>query len=495
MAYSLGGVQASWEYNDGSAWRVQKDADHGLRSGIYLNDGRGVFEAAPTSGFSGADAFGSVMALAIVDVDGDGALDLFEGAQYRYYGLLEGGVDRLWKGDGEGGFTDATRSVGLMTQAQPATDRSSRPTYGVTHGDMNNDGRQDLLVMTYGRQWNRQWRQTKDGKFEDVARATTFAGDAIDHGAYPDWVKERMNRKDEQPFRANGNTFDCAVADYDNDGDLDCFLGEIAHAWAGESSDKPALLINRGADADFAFKRIAVDELLPKRPFRTDQNWNYGDLHIGWLDYDNDTLQDLLIASGDYPDGQFLRLYRQLPDHTFEEVTQFAGFDWEGCGSLSLGDVDRDGDVDIVVGRSFARLNKAHRDKFLGGMTVNEIGVFRNDAANASGNHWLNVRLVGSARPGKRGGANRSGLGARVTIRTGDVTQIREIRGGSGLANHQDPPEAWFGLGAAKTVDEIVVTWGDAKGTTQRFTNVAANRFVTLTQGRAEPVLADPTPR
>ena len=49
-----------------------------------------------------------------------------------------------------------------------------------------------------------------------------------------------------QPFRSNGNTFDCAVGDFDNDGDLDGFLGEIAHHWAGEASDPPSLLINQG---------------------------------------------------------------------------------------------------------------------------------------------------------------------------------------------------------------------------------------------------------
>ena len=81
-----------------------------------------------------------------------------------------------------------------------------------------------------------------------------------------------------------------------------------------------------------------------------------------------------VVSSGDYPDGQFLRLYRQLPDHTFEEVTSIAGFDWEGCGGLSLGDFDRDGDVDVLVGRSFLRLNQAHRDEPMGGRQAHGVG-------------------------------------------------------------------------------------------------------------------------
>jgi hypothetical protein len=485
------GVHASWEWYDGESesWKVTPEADHGLRTHVYLNDGTGRFAKGPWSAISHPTAAGSAMALAIVDVDGDGCLDLFEGREYRKYGFLFGSRDLLWKGDGTGRFTDVTEAAGLATVEEPATDFSSRPTYGVTHGDLDNDGWTDLLGLSYGRQWNYQWRNRGDGTFQDVARDTGFAGDDITHGKYPQWLQDvlkerkRPPRQDEDPFRSNGNTFDCAIADYDNDGDLDCFLGEIAHAWAGESSDLPSLLINLGPEEAYRFQRIPVTALLPPREFRSGDRWNYGDLHVAWLDYDNDTLQDLLIASGDYPDGQFLRLYRQLPDHTFEEVTEAAGFDWEGCGSVSLGDYDRDGDVDVVVGRSFMRLSKAHREKYLGGITVNEVGLFRNDGANFSGNHWLNVRLAGSGA----GGANRAGIGARVTVTAGGVTQLREIRCGAGLANHQDPPEACFGLGSADRVERLVVRWPDAAGSEQEFRDLPADRFVEIRQGDPKP--------
>ena len=192
---------------------------------------------------------------------------------------------------------------------------------------------------------------------------------------------------------------------------------------------------------------------------------NYGDLRAAWLDADLDGRLDLLIGSGDYPDGQYLRLYRQKEDGAFAEATEMAGFDWEGCGSLSVGDYDRDGDPDILAGRSFMRLDQAHRDKYMGGITVNEAALFRNDVGNASGNHWLTVRLVGKEA------ANRSGIGARISVTAGGVTQIREIRCGSGLGNHQDPPEACFGLGKATKVEKLTVTlargkegWADHEG-------------------------------
>ena len=136
--------------------------------------------------------------------------------------------------------------------------------------------------------------------------------------------------------------------------------------------------------------------------------------------------------------------------------------------------------MDILAGRSFMRLNQAHREQFMGGIDVNEVGLFRNDIGNRSGNHWLNVRLVGRK-------ANRSGIGARITVTAGGVTQIREIRAGSGLANHQDPPEACFGLGKALVVDRLEVRWPDEKLTRQVFTNLPVDRFLEIDQDKKKP--------
>ncbi|MFC1587837.1 CRTAC1 family protein [Planctomycetota bacterium] len=471
------GVKSNWEHFDGRSWLTVPACDHGLRTTIFLNDGKGGFSKAKSQGISSPDNFGPSSAMAILDFDNDGWLDIYEGREYRKYGVLYGcGVDRLWKGNSKMAFVDVTKKTGLLTVPNPGQRNSSRPSYGVSHGDMNNDGCQDLLEMAYGRQWNLHWQNNGRGVFTEIGIKSNFAGDSITHGRYP----KRVNRSPEQPYRSNGNTFDCAIADYDNDGDLDCFLGGIQHAWAGEASDPPSLLINQGKEGEWKFKRVPVTECLPKRDFRDSRNFNYGDLHVAWLDFDNDMRQDLLIASGDYPDGQFLRLYRQKEDHSFEEVTKAAGFNWEGCGGLSVGDYDRDGDVDILVGRSFMRLNQAHRDKYMNGIKVNKAGLFRNNAADANGNHWVNIRLAGKGK----GSSNRFGIGARVTITTGETTQLREIRCGSGLGGHQDPPEACFGLGKVETIDRMVITWPNKKHKKQVFSDVPVDCFITVKEGK-----------
>jgi hypothetical protein len=467
-------VHATWRPAAQGAAGQTAPGDPGVRSRVWLNDGKGHFTPGPSTGFASKDAYGPSMALAFVDADLDGRLDLFEGREYRHYGVLDScGVDRLWKGDGKGAFEDVTEAAGLMTRSEPGKDDSSRPTYGVTTADWNGDGWPDLLALSYGRQWNRLWKNQGDGTFEDVGRATGFAGDDVTDGRYPDW----MHRPPELPFRSNGNSFDCAVGDVDGDGDLDLFLGEIQHAWAGAASDPSSLLLNEGREKDFAFRRLPIATFLPRRGSRMGpQHWNHGDLHVAFFDADNDGRLDLLIGSGDYPDGQFLRLYLQHEGGNFEDVTEISGFHWEGCGDISLGDYDRDGDVDILAGRSFMRLSQAHRDRFMGGITKNEVALFRNDIANQSGNHWLNVRLRGRGA----GHSNGDGIGARILVRAGGRTQIREIRSGSGLSNHADAPEACFGLGKSERVDHLEVHWPDRAHTVQKMDDVPADQFLVI---------------
>jgi len=453
---------------------VPANKDDGLRSLILINDGKGHFCVLKDSGVEKHAETAS--AASFLDYDNDGCLDLFVGNWYRFYGIsYEAYPDRLYRGDGSGHFSEVTQQVGLMTRAEPGHRDSSRPTYGVTHLDYNNDGWQDILVCAYGRQWNMLWENQGGKRFVEVGAKTGVDGDAIRHGRYPEVVKKlwkkRFGRekKDEPPWRANGNTFDAACADFDNDGDIDIFFGEICHWWAGESSDRSMLLVNLGKEKGFAFRR---DPDRIKRHHKDPKHWNEGDLHIAWLDFDNDGLLDLLIASGDYPDGQFLRLFRQKPDHTFVDVTKECGFNWEGCGSISLSDFDRDGDTDILVGRSFARLPKEKtRDKIpYAALFINRVG---------NRNNWLGVLVEGSGK----GGANRAGIGCRVVLKAGDLTQMRELRGGAGHCGHQNPPEALFGLGKRKSVDWVEVRWANSKRSKTLIKNPPINCYILIKEG------------
>ncbi|MCX7703227.1 MAG: CRTAC1 family protein, partial [Planctomycetota bacterium] len=303
-------------------------------------------------------------------------------------------------------------------------------------------------------------------------------GDDDRSGKYPEETKrmwkERFGqeREDEPPFRSNGNTFDAACEDFDNDGDVDVFLAEICHSWAGPSSDRSVLCVNLGKEKEYIFER-RPDAI--KREHKDEKNWNEGDLHAGWLDFDNDGRLDLLIASGDYPDGQFLRLFRQSGDGRFTDITEECGFNWEGCGGLTLGDFDRDGDVDILIGRSFARLPKEKTEG-----KIPYPAIFLNRTGNK--NNWLAIILEGKGA----GGCNRDGIGARVYVKTDNALQMREIKGGAGHCGHQNPAEAYFGLGKSNKIEYIEVRWCNKESSVQRFENPPLNRYLKIKEGESE---------
>lgn len=440
---------------------VYETADDGLRSALLLNDGSGRFSHLEKAGVENPPE--TTTSGAFLDYNNDGVLDLYAGNWYREYGVsFLCYPSRLYKGLGNGMFEETTAAAGLLTTATEGRPDSSRPVYGVSHCDWDNDGLVDLLVPAYGRQANRLWRNNGDGTFRDAGPESGFDGDAVRHGRYPDGVK----RQPEPEWRSHGNTFSAPCADYDNDGDMDVFLAEITHAWAGEASDRSSVLENLGKKKGFAFRRRP--ELL-YRVHQDTRSWNQGDMRAAWADFDNDGLVDLLLASGDYPDGQYLRLFRQVKLRKFKDITAEAGLDWESSGGVSVADYDRDGDLDILAGKSWMRL-PAHRR----GGDRPAPALLRNSLAN--GNHWLGIKLEGRGA----GGSNRGGVGVRVTVKAGRLLQSREIATSQGHAGLADEQLLHFGLGRAGRADFIEVRWATGAAV---YKDVRADRFIRITEG------------
>jgi hypothetical protein len=424
----------------------------------------------------------TLIAGAALDYDGDGALDLVLAAHYVTGGAdLEAHPLHLLRGRGDGTFEEATDAAGLGLRREPGHADSRRPVYGLATYDVDGNGWTDVLVCAHGRQRNLLYLNLGDGTFLEAGQQSGFAGDADASGTYPDetkrWWRERFGqeRQDERPFRANGNTFDAPCGDYDNDGDLDLFLGEITHAWAGPSSDRSGVLENLGA-MEFARHPGA----LPRA--HATESWNQGDLYAGWLDVDGDGWLDLLLASGDYPDDQRLRVFRQAAPGRFEDATRALGLDWDNCTQPSLGDYDRDGDVDVLIGNSNVRLPPERVQA-----RPLRIALFENRLG--ARNHWLRVRLVGLG-PGR--GANRDGIGARVVVAAGGVKQTRVIAGGLGHAGHNDALEASFGLGPAERVDRLEVHWPGHPRRLAVFRDLPVDRGLVVHEGEPVPRVDGP---
>ncbi len=471
--------------------------DPGDRSEILLNDGKGVFALAPPSATSPpASALWPTTGATMMDYDRDGKLDVFVGFWYERYGGTSWGVQaQLYRGAGTGAFTAVTDAAGLKTLSSGmAQGTNHKPAYGVTSCDVDGDGNADLLVSAYGRQWNALWRNDGAGKFTDVGRASGFAADdnlnykdnqffacyCTLHATQADCAgvgaptascptpADAYWRKgsDDQPWRLGGNTFSTYCGDLDGDGKLDLYSAEIRHWHIGQSSESSELVRNVGDVGDIRFERPGNQRTGMVWPHPT-TDWNEGGLMVAGADFDGDGLEDLVVGASDYPD-QFSLLFHQKPDHTFEEVGQKWGLHHACTSGLTVADFDRDGDLDVIVGSGTARdCSKTWKR--------NEVHFYENKGTKAS---YLTIKLVGDGA-----GTSRSAFGARVTVKAGGQTIVKELGGSYGHMGMQNDTVLFFGLGACTTVDAVTVRWPNQALTEETWTAVAARRFIELRQG------------
>ncbi|MBZ0273871.1 CRTAC1 family protein [bacterium] len=387
-------------------------------STVLLNDGTGVFTEKESNGvdvmFEGDRP--STSAAAAADYNGDGVVDLYVGNWLVEYPNIPSFPDVLFAGNGDGTFTDVTDASAIGVLA-------GRPTYGVTWTDYNNDGLADIFVSEYGRVKNVFWENQGDGTFVNVADDANLDS-------------PRGNRP--------GNTFASDFGDIDNDGDLDAYLAEISHPRYQPSSEPSSMNLNSGAP-DFFYTEV-TDAL----GFTCDE----GEIDVSFVDFDNDGRLDVFLS--DLYEGHYGRLYRQLDDGTFMDVTYWAGIEMHDCTNHAWGDFDRDGDLDLLVTRRS------------GGFVTH---VFRNDVGQD--NNWATFRLTGVT-------SNRSACGARVTLVAGDLTQIREVQCAKGHASSTPSLPVEFGLGDKTTIDEVKVLWPG--GAEQSWDDPPVKRFIDLTE-------------
>jgi hypothetical protein len=146
--------------------------------------------------------------------------------------------------------------------------------------------------------------------------------------------------------------------------------------------------------------------------------------------------------------GRFEPAGDQLgPDFAVPRVSRAAAF----------ADFDNDGDVDILVSNN-----------------GQEPQLFRNDGGNQK--HWLEVRAIGTR-------SNRDGIGARIKVTAGGVTQVDEAKGGMSYQAAHDP-RLHFGLGDQTRAEKIEVRW--PSGIVDKLAGVPANRLVTIREGTGQ---------
>ncbi len=427
---------------------------------IYLNDGKGQFTLLPTSGVDKPWPL-TTAAATFVDYDLDGKLDLFVGNFMIAYPTIDSYQNNLYRNAGGGTFTLANDEAGITTSlaAGAASAMYTKPTYGVTACDWNDDGWPDLLTSTYALGRNDLW-QNVGGKFLNASRTTTYDMD------------DQSNPGETASWRQGGNGFATACADYDNDGDLDVMTATTTHGdYPRSTADRSRILRNTGPANGFVFERPTLAETGINRDLNSTgadgDNGDEGDHGVSWLDFDNDGLLDMVIENSAYLTSHAW-LYHQLPDHTFVNFTDLSGVKSAMFNSngLTVDDFDRDGDLDILMGSVNTGSQQAP-----GG--VEQIHLFENVIGNHNG--FVTITLKGTT-------ANARGIGARIKVTAGCLTQMREISGGKGTFGAADPAYAHFGLGNVKKIDEVEIRWPTNPPKVQVLRDLDVNQFLEITE-------------
>ncbi len=336
--------------------------------------------------------------------------------------------DRLLRNRGDGRFEDVSAAAGILLEA--------RPGMGVVAGDWNRDGWPDLYVSNDGAA-NFLWLNRLGRDFEEVGNA---AGAAVAETGAP---KAGMG---------------LAVGDLDGDGDEDLLVTNLALQSA-------TLFQLDGAGPVFAdaSRSSGIEEI----------TWASTGFGTAFLDADNDGWLDLLVVNGGiekipslaaiedpFPLRMPKRFAVNLGGGRFYDASQLAGpaiTTAEVSRGVALGDVDNDGDVDVLV------TNNAGPARLL----ENRVG---QDA------HWLGLRLVG-----REGG---DAVGSRVEVRRdGKPSLVRRSRRDGSYLTASDP-RVLFGLGDSTVPVTVVVEWPG--GESETFAP-PLDRYTTLVEGSGGP--------
>ena len=471
-----------------SAGRQPDKSDRRFWNRLYRQQDDGTFvDVTEKAGLTGMPQNRYGMGVAVGDYDNDGHADLY---------VTNYGHNTLYRNNGDGTFTDVTDRAGVAAGGWSAS---------AGFFDYDNDGHLDLFVTRY-LEWNFDrnphcgertvraychpdnfapianvlYRNNGDGTFSDVSAASGIAAAAgkglgvafadfdddghVDVYVANDSVQSFLFENGGDGtfaeigllagvgFNEDGKTFagmGVDFADYDNDGRPDIFVTDL--------SNERYRLFRHNGDGTFRDVTNSSGVGAATLPF---SGWS-----TKFLDYDNDGWKDVFAAQGHVldtiasttPNLSYLqpplllrnergRFVRVRPGEAF-------GIDWAGRGA-AFGDLDNDGDLDIVV----SNVGQAAY-------------VLRNDGGNRA--HWLGVQTIGTR-------SNRDGIGCRVkVVSPSGLTQHYTVNTAVGYLSASDK-RLIVGLGSEPRAALVELRW--PSGAVQRFENVDAGQVLVATE-------------
>jgi len=415
---------------------------------LFRNEGRGRFSEVGTTAGVANEGWG--VGGAFGDADGDGDPDLYVAnyIEFQLHGppfydewCTHNGIpsacgpkgfaaqhDVLYRNNGDGTFADVSQAAGVRRRAHYGM--------GMVWGDLDNDRDLDIYVANDGHP-NSLFRNDGNGRFVDIAPLTGTA------------------------YSSSGRSqasMGVALGDYDNDGHLDILVTNF-------SQDHNTLYRNEGSGW-FADVTGRAGMGGASRPF------------MGWgtffFDFDHDGYLDVFVANGHLMPAidragvglsykQRNLLFRNTGEGRFEDVSAVAGSGLrveKVSRGAAFGDLDNDGDLDVVV----ANMDAAPT-------------LLRNDGGNRRSS--LMLKLAGTS-------IDRDAIGARVEVFADSLVQVREVVSGSSFQAQSDM-RLHVGLGRRQRADSLTVRW--LGGAVQSFGRVPANRLLTIVEGASPPAL------
>jgi len=427
--YGLGVAVGDYD-NDGFADIYVTNYDGNT---LYHNNGDGTFTDVTERAGVGGGAWSA--SAGFFDYDNDGKLDLFV-TRYvnwtfgnnRYCGEkspglraychpdnYEGVTNILYHNNGDGTFTDVSAKAGIANPAGKGL--------GVSFADYDRDGFTDIFVANDSVQ-SFLYHNNGDGTFSEVGLLTGVG-----------------YNEDGKTFAGMGVDF----SDYDNDGWPDIFVTDL-------SNERYKLFRN---NADGTFREMTNASGLGGATL-TFSGWS-----THFFDFDNDGWKDLFVAQGHVmdtiehtsPNLKYMEPPLMLRNEAGHFVRVFPGAafksEWAGRGA-AFGDLDNDGDVDIVINN-------------LG----QKASVLRNDGGNRR--NWIAIQTVGTK-------SNRDGIGSRIkVISASGLTQFFTVNTATGYLSASDKRIS-VGIGGDSVAKMIEITW--PSGIVQKFENVKAGQML-----------------
>jgi enediyne biosynthesis protein E4 len=412
---------------------------------LYHNLGGCKFEDLTDK--AGVVGGGFSMGAAWADYDRDGKVDLFVSRYVhvdmnhlpelgsdprfcRFKGILvqcgpwgmPGESDMLFHNKGDGTFEEVSKKAGV-------DDPHHYYGLGATWGDYDNDGWPDLYVANDTGP-NFLYRNKHDGTFEDVGLISGIAlsGDGVQQGSMGvDW------------------------GDYLNEGRLSMIVTNF-------TDQGSTLYHNLGAEG-FSDVSLPAKIQKPTYPFVCWGTQFFDMDNDGWLDLFTDCghvypQMDQIEGGGRYRQPMFL--FRNRHDGTFDDVSSvLAQMPLKARRGAAVGDINNDGNVDIVV------LNVGEPPSLLLNRTPNS-------------NHRVLFKLIGTK-------SNQAAIGARITVKSGTLTQMKEVRGGGSYISQNDL-RLHFGLGQNNRIREVLIRWPN--GESESLHDLPSDFIYTVTEGK-----------